>query len=116
MIETVRRDLTKEELDVLGEQLNTAILEAVGFEAEKKREVDRLNQQIKDVTQKSIDLARKRQQGFEMVEVEVIVAYDEPERGMKQIVEAYTGRVIRAERMLPEEMQERLDFTGESET
>jgi len=112
MIETIKRPLSKEEIDILGEQMDTAILEAVGFEAEKEREVKRLNAQIKDSTQRSIDLARKRTQGFEMVEVEVVVAYDEPERGWKNIVEAYTGNVIRKERMTPEEMQQQLDFTG----
>lgn len=103
--EIVRRDYTEEEIAHLHELLSTSVGKFFELEEKKAAEAAQHNTAIKAAKKDMADIQTKLERGYEEVEVEVVEAMDRPEPGMKQIVRADTGKVLRTVPMSPREKQ-----------
>jgi len=115
MIEDVKHILSREEKLEIADELAQAIQKQKMVEDEKSIYMSDYKAEMKKCDTKVADLSRKINNGFEMRPTEVLVAYDSPQPGWKRIVNLSTSEVIREELMTPEELQQKLDFTGGAE-
>ena len=115
MIEDVKHILSREEKLELADELAQAVHKAALVESEKSIYLSDYKAEMKKCDTKIADLSRTISNGFEMRPTEVLVAYDAPQPGWKRIVNLSTSEVIREEMMTPEELQQKLDFTGGAE-
>jgi hypothetical protein len=111
VIESVKYTFTEDELKRLREELVQTELQVAAWEEEKRLTDGTLNDSIKKGRATTVSLARKISSGFEVREVEAIIALDTPTAGSKRYIEVATGSIIRDAPMSVEEMrQARLDF------
>jgi phosphopantetheine adenylyltransferase len=103
--ELCRYQFTSAELRTLGDQLARETQQAIEIREERATVVAEFAAQLKGSEKRIAGLANKLNAGYEMREMECIVLYDKPERGMKTIVRVDTGEEVRTAVMTDAETQ-----------
>lgn len=99
------------EIQGLSAELARQTQSRADLEREKSEISALLNAKIKAAYNLCGDLADKVTNGFELREIECVIAYDTPAPGFKRYLSVQTGEVVReAEMTVEERMQTRLDF------
>jgi len=111
MIEQYPRKFSDAEKLELGRELSEKGIERERLEEQKKAAASVFGGQIKVLLRECADLQRKIFAGYEMVDVEVDVLLDTPERGFKRIVRRDDPTIYRDEPMTHIEKQRSL-FDG----
>jgi phosphopantetheine adenylyltransferase len=103
--EPCRYQFTDAELRSLADQLARETKQRIDTIDQRATVVAEFAAQIKGADKRIADLANKYDSRYEMREMECIVLFDRPERGMKTIVRVDTGEEVRTAVMTDAETQ-----------
>jgi hypothetical protein len=108
--ESVRRNYTEQEMSSMNDGLVAAVGDVKNLRAEKTAAMSTMGAAIKQAENTVFDLQGKLSLGYELIDVETIAIFDEPEPGKKKIVRADTSEVLRVELMTAREKQTSFGF------
>jgi hypothetical protein len=108
--ESVRELFTEQQMAAMKDDLVQAVGEVKMLRTEKTASMSTMGAAIKAAEKLVFELQEKLSLGYEVIDVEVIAVYDEPEPGTKKIVRADTGKELRVEPMTARERQQSFGF------
>lgn len=109
--EKVKRNFTEAELREMSEALIQSVGDVKTARTEKSAAMTALGAEVKTAEARVFELQEKLSLGYEVIEVEVVTAYDEPKPGMKRVIRADNGEELRTEPMTPRERQQSFGFS-----
>ena len=110
----VRHVFTPDELEEKKRQLLAEIREITTLETQKTNTVADINAELKRRRTNMINLSEKLEVGYEYRDVQCEAILDEPEQGMKRMVDLLTGETVR-ELPMTEQDRQRLLFEKEEQ-
>jgi hypothetical protein len=108
--EQLRQPFTESEIAVMHDELVIEVGNVKELRGQKAAATNNLNAAIKNAEKSVWDLQGKLALGYQLVDVEVIAAMDDPEPGMKTIIRADTSERLRSEPMTLKERQSSFGF------
>jgi uncharacterized FlaG/YvyC family protein len=113
MTHQVKYRFTRDEVRELGERLARRASDVYTLREAQKETNAKLKADIQSAEGDVAEIARKINEGYEMRDMECRVEYHIPRQGVKSIIRADTGEVVREEVMTPQEMQASFVFDPE---
>lgn len=108
--ESVRRNYTEQEMATMNDGLVAAVGDVKTLRADKTAALSSMGAAIKQSEKLVFELQGMLSQGYELIDVETITIFDEPEPGKKKIIRADTSEVLRVELMTQREKQSSFGF------
>jgi len=112
--EYLRYDFTDAEMLEMGKGLARANERVGALEYEKEDVVSAIKARITRAESEGAALANGLNKGYEMRDIECIIAFHVPENGKKTITRTDSGEIVRVETMDAHEMQEQLPLREET--
>ena len=112
----LRADFSNEDRNRYAQELAIACHDKTSAEEEKKAVTSDFKAKIDNLQSEISKLSIKISQGWEMRNVECLVYFNNPEKGLKRIVRSDTGEQISVEAMDSSELQQDFDFESQEES
>lgn len=116
MIYACKYKFTRDEIRELGEQLARRAQDVYTSRTDLANVSAALKAQIKAAESELESLARRINNGYEMRDMECVVEFNAPRKGVKTIVRSDNGETMAVETMTPADMQSGLPFEGKGKT
>lgn len=108
VVESLFCDFTAEELEQKGQELSSAMLHYDDVESKKKEATTTFGDELKSIRGQMRGLSNAIRKKGETRPVECVVNFNNPVIGLKRIVRADTGELVREEPMTSTERQQNL--------